>query len=392
MNSKGISVLIYNWNEPLPKQGGMERITDSLARGLKNNGIKTILLCSKVNRLGEKYDAPVPIYYFPTNKKDEFLLDLIEKNSITHIIDQTLGGIIGKFGILKKREQLFKGLALIAVQHNSAKAIIRNFRIAMGRNYNNIFAQFVYDRILLPAKKIHSIYLNKRLFKEQYNNYDKIVLLSESFIDEFIWFYKQADRLKLLAIPNMNSFEYVNSLPKENRVLFVGRLISNTKGCDKLLRIWQQASSRLENWHLDIVGDGPDRKKLQEYAKKLGIRNYTFHGYTDPRPFYEKAKILCMCSIYEGFGLVLTEAMQHSVIPLAFNSFSSVKDIITDSENGFLIPPFKENIYATKLQELMMDVSLQNSLSKNSKISAEKFSPENIIYQWIKLINSTLKH
>lgn len=386
MKKRGITVLIYNANEPLPKQGGMERITDRLARGLRDNGIRTVLLCSRRNRLGENYKAPVPIYYFPSERKKEFLIDLIEKNSVTHIIDQAEGGIIGKFGIFKKKTEIFNDIALIAVQHNSSRAIINNFKIAMRRDCNCQIRQGIYDKIILPIRKIHSIWLIKKLYKELSQNYDKIVMLSESFINDFIWFNKNADKNKLLAIPNMNSYTAVVNKPKENRVLFVGRLISSTKGCDKLLRIWQYATVGIDGWYLDIVGDGVDKEALEEYAKKHDIKNCIFHGFKDPRSFYEKAKIFCMCSIYEGFGLVLTEAMQHGVIPLAFDSFSSVRDIISDGETGFLIQPFDEQSYAYKLRALITDASWQKNMSETAKKTVEKFSIENVITQWVQLI------
>lgn len=391
MNSSNISVLIYNANEPLPKQGGMERITDCLARELSAHGIKTILLCSKFNRLGEIYNAPVPIYYLPEKGKKEFFLDLITRNQVTHIIDQNLSGIIGKYGIFKKRVNQLTNRTLIAVQHNSAKTVLRHFKIAMGRNYNNRTLQLIYNFVILPAKKYHSIYLNKKLFREQCDNYDKIVLLSKAYIDEFIWFDKRADNNKLLAIPNMTSFDEVNHSDKENRLLFVGRLVSSTKGCDKLLRIWKHISEEIDNWHLDIVGDGPDRPTLERYATKLGLKNYTFYGYRDPKSFYEKAKIFSMCSTYEGFPLVLTEAMQHGVIPIAFNSFSSVQDIISNGENGLLISPFDENSYATKLKELMRNTDKQKYFSKNAINSVVKYSKGNVIRQWVNLLETTLK-
>ena len=129
MRRQGITVLIYNANEPLPKQGGMERITDRLACGLREKGIRTILLCSRRNRLGENYNAPVSIYYLPPEKKKEFLIDLIEKNSVSHIIDQAEGGIIGKFGIFKKKteisakkEQADLGLFLFVIEKALSKS------------------------------------------------------------------------------------------------------------------------------------------------------------------------------------------------------------------------------------------------------------------------------
>lgn len=388
---KEISVLLYHRFEPYPKQGGMERITDSLARGLKNKGINVILLCKEPNALGGEYDAPAQLYYLPQSKEQEFILNLIEKHSITHIIDQTMCGIVGMYGVFEQRSALPSDITLIAAQHNSAKAILDNYKIAMHQECRNKVTQLVFDNMFLPVKKLHSIYHNKKLYKNQYQNYDKIVLLSESFISEFRYFYKQADRTKLLSIPNMNSFDTINHTKKLRRILFVGRLVSNVKGCDKLLRIWQKILKETEGWHLDIVGNGPDRAKLENYAKKLGLKDYTFHGNCDPKPFYERSKILCMCSIYEGYGLVLTEAMQHGAVPIAFNSFSSVKDIIVDGETGFIINPFDEVKYAKTLIHLMNDNTQLNIIRKNAELYVEKFSPENIMNQWIDLLIQTTK-
>lgn len=386
-----ISIIIYNNNEPLPKQGGMERVTDSLAKGLRERGFNVILLCKNKNRLGDVYTAPVPLYFIPDNNPQEYIKQIISNNNITHIIDQTEGDIIGKFGFFKKRESFFKDMVMIAVQHNSVMAILKNYKIALHKNYNNIFNQIIYNKFIIHLKKTHSTVLTKKLFKDLHKNYDKIVTLSPSFIDDFIKFNPQANKNKLIAIPNMNSYKCVNIPPKENRVLFVGRLYSKVKGCDKLLRIWKETTKDIKDWHLDIVGDGPDKQNLIKLAKELNIENCTFYGFCDPRPFYEKAQIFCMASIYEGFGMVLTEAMQHGVVPMAFNSYSSVYDIITNNKDGYIINAFDEKEYANKLRELIINKEIRTKFAEEAKNSSKRFSKDNILNQWVDLITKTTK-
>lgn len=381
-----ISILIFNGNEPLPKQGGMERVTDSLARELKERGFNVILLCKNKNRLGEIYTPPVPLYFVPKENSQNYIKQIIQGNNITHIIDQTEGGIIGKFGYFQKREFLFNDIIMIAVQHNSAKAIIKNYKIALQKKFNNKLMQFIYNNFIIHLKKIHSNLLTKKLYKDLNLNYDKIVTLSPSFIEDFVSFYKKTDRNKLMAIPNMNSYDKTNITQKGNRVLFVGRLISNVKGCDKLLRIWKDVGSTIDDWNLDVVGDGPDRENLEKMAKDLNIKNCTFHGFCNPQPFYEKAQIFCMTSIFEGFGMVLTEAMQHSVIPMAFNSYSSVNDIITNNKDGYIISAFDEKEYADKLKNLIKNRDLRTKLATEAKISSERFSRDKVFDMWEKLI------
>ncbi len=381
------SVLICNGNEPLPKQGGMERVTDALVRGLVARGIKVILLCINHNRLGEIYTPPCPLYFLPANDKEIFIKNLLVEHGVTHIIDQGEGELIGKFGFFKKRDKCFDDITLIAVQHSNVESLMNNYKDVMSHSYSNFLLQWCYNHLYLPVRKLHSLYIIKLLHRDLSVNYDKIVLLSPSFISVFKYYNSKADQNKLRVIPNMNTYEKVDTIPKKNRVLFVGRLMSNIKGCDKLLRIWKCVGSYADEWQLDIVGDGPDRFALENYAKELGFNNVVFHGFKDPTPFYQQSKIFCMTSVVEGFGMVLIEAQQHGVVPIAFESYKAVKDIIDDSVDGFLIPPFNERQYAKKLQELMGNANYLKRISERTMIKVQRYCKDNIIDKWIKLLD-----
>lgn len=71
-----------------------------------------------------------------------------------------------------------------------------------------------------------------------------------------------------------------------------------------------------------------------------------------------------MTSLFEGFGLVLTEAMYYGVVPLAFNSYANVGDIINDKVNGFIIPPFDIKEYADKISSLIDNETLRLQMSE----------------------------
>ena len=128
-------ILLYNSNEPLPQQGGMERVTDLLAKALLNAGYEVTLLCKYLNRLGKTYNAPTDILYLPKNDDNrQFLETLIIERNIYCIIDQTEGDIIGRFGIFKHREDLKSKVKLIAVQHNSTRAILDNYNLVFAKD------------------------------------------------------------------------------------------------------------------------------------------------------------------------------------------------------------------------------------------------------------------
>ena len=95
-----------------------------------------------------------------------------------------------------------------------------------------------------------------------------------------------------------------------------------------------------------------------------------------------------MTSNYEGFGMTLTEALQYGCIPIAFNTYRAVKDIIQDGHNGYLIPPADEKNYARKIMSLIQDEKLRSALMQNAKNSAARFQIETIGQQWLHLFKS----
>ncbi len=88
------------------------------------------------------------------------------------------------------------------------------------------------------------------------------------------------------------------------------------------------------------------RERMEYLAQ--GIPNIRFVGYQDPLPYQLESSISCMTSLYEGWGMVLTEAMQCGAVPIAFNSFASVTDVIDHGRNGILVKPFSIKQYEKK--------------------------------------------
>lgn len=388
-----MNILIYNYNEPYPKQGGMERVTDQLARILNNSGHKVILLCNCKNRLGEVYNCPVPIYFTPDVKQrtpvnQKFLLNILENEKVECIIDQCEGGIVGRFGFFRnKNRPAFNNIKLISVLHNSAKTLIDNLHLSLAGNVEKGVRGFCFNSIYIKMKKLHATILRKKLYKHLSLDYDAIVTLSSTFFEEFRFYAPKIELKKLYAIPNSNTYAAATDrFKKINEVLFVGRLDNKAKGIDRLLYIWAKVFRKFPDWHLSIVGDGPDKEKLMELAQSLKLDQVTFEGFQDPKSYYERARIFCMTSTFEGFGMVLTEAMQHGVVPLAFNSYRAVMDIIQNEENGFLIEPFNIEEYKEKLIKLISDEELRNSFSDYGKKSVEKFSIENVGKLWNSLL------
>lgn len=387
------NIVIYLPNEPLGKQGGMERATHALAEMLRDAGHAVLLLCREKNRLGETYYPPVPLTFLPSGlsrrEEQEYLLKLLREEKTEVLIDQTEGGITGRWGIFRKRYQMeADSLRLIAVQHSSQYSSLRYYHLVHKRRgastFSGKFRNFLFNALVLPLKRRRAQRLQKSLFRDLAANYDHIVTLSRGGMEEFRLLAPGTPAEKLAAIPN--ALPPLEDAPqareKEKRVLFVGRLDNSVKGADRLLRIWARAGKAMPDWHLDIVGDGPDAASLKALAQELQLSNVSFEGFRNPEPYYRRSSILCLASTFEGFGLVLPEAMQHGCVPMAFNSYAAVRDLVIPDRTGILVPPFDEEEYARQLILLMQDTPLRAAMAQAGPRHASLFSPACIVREW----------
>lgn len=211
---------------------------------------------------------------------------------------------------------------------------------------------------------------------------EKFVLLSEKFISAFPP-AKKFPR-KVCAIPNPASFAPVENplAEKKRELLFVGRLENGQKRVDLLLRIWARLEARFPEWRLRIVGDGPDVGMLRELAGTLGLERVSFEGFCAPAPYYRDAAIFCMTSAFEGFPMVLLEAAAFGCVPVAFDSYAAVRDIIDDGENGVLVSAFDLDAYTETLAQLMRDDALRERLALAARGRVAEFSPDKIAARW----------
>lgn len=270
---------------------------------------------------------------------------------------------------------------------------------------HNIPSQYLYHSIgRMPSKlegtiidkvtrKIRFDIRLKSAFKNIKHNGQKIVILSESFRDDLNNIYR-IDPENIVAIPNPlpldNSFTLDPTI-KEETLLYVGRINEDQKRFHSILNIWQILEKRLPNYQLKIVGGGPMKKHYEDQAKKMGLERITFYGFQSPKEFYEKSPISMMTSNYEGFGMVLVEAMQYGCIPFAFDTFTALHDIIDNGINGFIIKPFDEQKYAEKIIEVLnLDSSRRKELQENAINKSKKFDVAAIGKRWQLLLDNYL--
>lgn len=262
------------------------------------------------------------------------------------------------------------------------------------------------DKLLNNSNIISKISIKCRLFvgypffllKSSRNNrvydcydYDKLdafVTLSPSYRDYFVKHIAESYKEKVYSIYNPLRLEYLeNNLVKKKQILFVGRL-TYQKRLDRLLVMWKQIQASLPGWSLLILGDGDYSDKYKSLSQELSLNNVFFLGCVSPFNYYKESSIICMTSSYEGLPMVLIEAQSYGCIPIAYDSFGSLKDIIEDGYNGYKIPAFNKTRYKRTIIRLAKSDNLRKIMAKNAISSVEKFSDKIIVKEWIKLFES----
>ncbi len=225
------------------------------------------------------------------------------------------------------------------------------------------------------------------------------IKLERSTIDLFISpsiklrdYLKEHDMNPVIWLPQFIEFEESNiSIPDDNIVLYVGALSKN-KGVEFLINSFPLIKNEVKNSKLHIVGDGPERERLENLCKELKIENdVIFFGripHENVEEHYKKAKVLAMPSVWmENGPFVLYEAMSFGKAIVATKR-GGIVDLVRDGINGFIVKAADPEAMAAKIAKLLKDKKLLKEYSENSqKIIKEEFTTK----KHLKYLNNLYK-
>ena len=241
------------------------------------------------------------------------------------------------------------------------RANYRNFEAHDSNYFKNLFARFWSNNLLSHLRKL-----------------DKLVVLTEK--DREAW--KELDNV--VTIPDPLSFVPTSVSPlTEKRVVAIARY-SHEKGIDLLLRAWAIVEQKTVEWRLDVFGDG-DRTSYEQLMRELKIdRNRCLlHGRTNNvEQEYLQSSIFASSSRFEGFGLVLTEAMACGLPVVSFDCPWGPRSIISDGEDGLLVENGNVDAFALCLSQLMQNPLLCKSMAKAGQANVQRFYMEHIAKCW----------
>lgn len=192
---------------------------------------------------------------------------------------------------------------------------------------------------------------------------------------------------KATVIPNPISITATNiSTCTNKRIISVGRL-SEQKGFDMLIEAWEIVARKHTDWTLEIYGEGELKKELEGLISKKNL-NATLHlcGKTkDIAEKYAESSIYVMSSRFEGFGLVLVEAMSSGMPCVSFDCPHGPSDIIRNNEDGILVENGNIKKLAESIIYLIENESERTRMGKQAIMSSQRYCTQKIMQKWAEL-------
>ena len=257
------------------------------------------------------------------------------------------------------------------------------------------------------SKKIGEIHINRANFRNFESKDDNLIkkLFAKVWMNDLTNKLKKLDRFVVLTekdkeawveldnvcvIPNPLSFIPQNiSKLTEKRVIAVGRYC-HEKGYDLLLKAWRIVQNSIADWRLEVFGEG-DRSQYDEMISSLNMDRYRciLHGRSSNiQDEFEKSSLAVCSSKFEGFGLVITEAMSCGLPVVSFDCPWGPRAIIKDGEDGLLVENGNVEKLADAIIWMIQHPEMRSKMASKAVENVQRFSIEKIAEKWKSLFDA----
>lgn len=393
-----MNILFYQ--HQYPAFGGIETVTTLLARQFAVDGHLVAIVSIRAKsgtKLLDELPSTVAVHHLPEDVYDSernreallailnnFTPDVVMFQDSYAPIENTLFSALERYG----RGPVLK----VVVEHSMPKVEVPCGELSLSLGPIK-FARRLLGQILYPARYWKRFAYERRRRRALYAVADKYVFLSPRYIPVSNRIAGMDGGEKLTALPNpIRPLTLEPNLSdKRKEILFCGSLISG-KGVSRLIDIWAELESSHTGWVFTIVGDGEERRNLEGQVARLGLKNVRFEGFrTDTEAYCHRASIFVMASSFEGWPMVLGEAMQQGCVPIAYDSFAALFDIVEDGKSGRIIKYKDSAAFSDALDELMTNADKLVRLQRGAIEKANEYDLETIARRWCALVNGGVR-
>ncbi len=362
--------------------GGLEKVQVTIANALCKKGYDvTIMALNPENDFKEELDSMIHYIYKPYK---------------SHKIMSRIPYIRHKFyddGMWERRASpktlykyyvgeekydveigFFRGLSVKIISGSTNKESVKlawvhnDFRKASGymNNFNNM-------------KEVYNAY----------SRYNKVVCVSKQAEEGFIKVV--GDTYNLTTIYNMVPIREILELSLQQQLVetkkaklnlvLVGRLLDSAKGQIRLIDVVSRLHNEGNDLSLTLVGDGPDRKIIEQEIELLKAKDYIYMvgSQSNPYPYIKMADLLICASYFEGYNLTVAEALVLDT-PVLSTNCTGPNEILDNGKYGFIVDNSAEGLY-NGVKKILQNQSILNDYKNRAKERLDFFNESKILNQ-----------
>ena len=373
--------------DALVKPGGIERVLIDKMNYLSSNGFQIVVITYQQGEHPYVFPLSPSIKHIDTDTrfytvyKHNRIRRILERIKLKKIYKQRLQTIVDaeKPDFIVITTYGIPTCGLVTQLKTNATLIAEAHTIREKTIEGNIHSK---NKIRILLDKAHNEYQCRKIKK-----IDILVLLTQSSIPDW-----KKNAKKCVVIPNPVTF-FPESIPTNRtynkRIIAVGHL-DPIKGFDRLISAFALIAKSCIEWQIHIFGNGDDQQYLNDLIKEHGLLNSIFIHPATSNIYeeYFKSSFLVMSSRFEGFGLVLTEAMSCGLPCVSFRCKYGPEDIIEDGKTGLLVKDGDIYELADKILWMCQNEDKRKKMGSYARQSAEKYRIERIMPLWIDLFNN----
>ncbi len=225
----------------------------------------------------------------------------------------------------------------------------------------------------------------------EYRNLDALSVLTRGDLEDYSRVLAGSGT-RVVRIPNSSGQLTGGCADPASRIVVAAGRLTNQKGFDRLIPAFQQVVRERPEWTLRIYGSGPQRRRLQRMIADLGLSDDVLLMGRANRMGEElaKASIYVLSSRFEGFPMVLLEAMSKGLAVVSFDCPRGPSDLITSGVDGLLVPEGDVDGLAQGLRRLVEDEDLRRRLGAAALRTVGQYDAESIGGQWDELLTDLL--
>lgn len=359
--------------------GGMERVLTNKANYLVRHGYEVVIVTT------DQRGRPPFFQLDPTIRCIDLNINYEENNGkslLNKLVKYPFKQHLHKLRLERLLEQEYPDIT-ISMYCNEA-TLLPKMKDGSKKVLEIHFSKF--KRLQYGRKGLWRVvdWWRSRMDERLVRRYDKFVVLTKE--DQGYW----GDLPNIEVIPNARSFNTAQCADlTTKRVLAIGRY-THQKGFERLVHAWKPIANKWPDWQLQIIGDGEERKNLQQQIKELDCTSCI--ELKEPtnqiETCYMSASILALTSRYEGLPMVLIEAQSFGLPIVAFACKCGPKDIVEQDKSGILVQEGDIEGLSLALERLIANEALRNHMGQTAKQASERYNETAVMQQWITLFNS----